>query len=146
MKFLLSCYNLPVVIFLCLMLTACNNVPASQPQPVTGNKAGTAPLKNKETDRTKKKSKRELRYLYFANGGIVGYFDDGTVTGCPRCDFCRSNIIAMFDEKPYGTYTVQPDGSLLIDGHNKEFPEYDETMPDGWALIDYKWYIKPPQE
>lgn len=92
-----------------------------------------------------KRFKKELRYLFFANGGIRGYFDDGTIVGCPRCDFCKSNIEAMFNEKPIGTYIVEEDGTLVIDGSEKENPEYRNSDYDGWALIDYKWYIKPPQ-
>jgi len=93
----------------------------------------------------KSKRSRELRYLFFANGGIVGYFDDGTITGCPRCDFCKSNILGMFNKEPHGTYIVQTDGSLLINGTDKEVPTYSNADVDGWALIDYKWFIKPPQ-
>lgn len=91
------------------------------------------------------KRSKELRYLFFANGGIIGYFDDGTVAGCPRCDFCRSNIIPMFDKAPHATYTVEADGSLLIDGKDRETPVFNAADGDGWALIDYKWHIKPPQ-
>lgn len=93
-----------------------------------------------------KRYKKELRYLYFANGGIRGYFDDGTIVGCPRCDFCKSNIQTMFGEKPMGTYIVEDDGTLVINGNEKEHPEYKSSDYDGWALIDYKWYIKPPQD
>ena len=92
-----------------------------------------------------KKNKKELRYLFFANGGIVGYFNDGTIAGCPRCDFAKSNIANMFEKEPTGTYTVEADGSLLINGTEKETPVYNSSDYDGWALIDYKWYIKPPQ-
>ena len=92
-----------------------------------------------------KAKKRELRYLFFANGGIVGYFDDGTIAGCPRCDFCKSNIVAMFNEKTYGKYKVENDGSLTINGDEHLVPAFNPGDIDGWALIDYKWKIKPPQ-
>ncbi|MCC6515207.1 MAG: hypothetical protein IT275_02530 [Chitinophagales bacterium] len=90
------------------------------------------------------KNKKELRYLYHANGGIIGYFSDGTIVGCPRCDFCRSNIQAMFNDKPHSTYEVMSDGSLLINNSDREFPSYNDD--NGWALIDYKWNEKVPQE
>jgi len=98
---------------------------------------------NKVNKPSSKKSKRELRYLYFSNGGIIGYFDDGTIAGCPRCDFMKSNIINMFEKKPHGKYTVEADGSLLINGSERETPIYNSNDFEGWALIDYKWYIKP---
>ena len=88
-------------------------------------------------------NKKELRYLYHANGGMLLYFNDGTIVGCPRCDFIKSNIVASFSAEPDGTYTVEEDGSLLINNNDKEFPNYNED--NGWALIDYKWNKKVPQ-
>jgi hypothetical protein len=92
---------------------------------------------------------KELRFLYHSNGGIIGYFDDGTVANCVRCDFIRSNILTLFNEKPIGSYEILSDGSLLIKGvhgnNNSErlFPNYEDDA--GWALIDYKWNEKVPQ-
>lgn len=103
-------------------------------------------LKSKMTDQEKqivKKSKRKLRYLYFANGGLRGYFNDGTIAGCPKCDFCRSNILTLFNEKSIGTYQVQADGSLLINTSEIEFPNCQADS--GWALIDFQWNVKVPQ-
>jgi hypothetical protein len=78
--------------------------------------------------------KKELAYLYTANGGMVGYFSDGSVVGCPRCDFCRSNILAMFKEKPMRKWDLKkPD----------DFVSYEED--NGWVLINYKWKEKVPQ-
>ena len=90
-----------------------------------------------------KNDKKELRYLYHANGGLTGFFDDGTIVGCPRCDFCRPNILILFNEEPTGTYEVQPDGSLLINNSAKKIPDYKDD--NGWALVDYKWNKKVPQ-
>jgi hypothetical protein len=95
---------------------------------------------------TRKNPRKELRYLFFANGGLVAYFDDGSVVGCPRCDFSRSNIWSLWDAKPHARYQVLRDGRLLVNGTSKESPIYRRGDPDGWALINYKWYIKPPQE
>ena len=99
----------------------------------------------KSTKETKKKVSqapkvRRLRYLFFANGGMVGYYSDGTVVGCPRCDFNASNVKAMLHEKPYARYTIEPGGVLVIKSNQKETP----APENGWALINYKWYIKPP--
>lgn len=81
-------------------------------------------------------SNRKLRYLFYANGGLRGYFDDGTITACPRCDLLKDNVNDLYSEKPFETYTVE-DGFLLIDGEAKEYPD---TAQD-WAMIDYKWII-----
>jgi hypothetical protein len=88
--------------------------------------------------------KRELRYLYFSNGGIIAYFNDGTIAGCPRCDFIRSNVYAMFQAKTFATYTVEPDGSLLVDKTDRRIP--DPLEDEGWALVDYEWHTKVPKE
>lgn len=96
---------------------------------------------NKKTKETKqqveqitKKTKKELVYLYTANGGMIGYFSDGSIVACPRCDFCKSNIMAMFKVKPTGSWNlVKPD----------DFVSHEED--NGWVLIDYKWNEKVPQ-
>jgi hypothetical protein len=109
-------------------------------------KESTVLASNSETaSRFNKHAKANLRYLFFANGGIIGYFDNGTYVGCPRCDFCKSNIASMFNATPTGTYSIEVDGSLLRNGSEKEFPSYNTGDMDGSALINYHWYIKPPQ-
>ncbi|RYE51684.1 MAG: hypothetical protein EOP48_17885 [Sphingobacteriales bacterium] len=103
--------------------------------------------KNESQSATSKKSlKKELRYVYYANGGLIAYFNDGTVTGCPRCDLMRSNLAAMFNDKPHATYTVQKDGSLLVNGTDRMYPSANASNGDHWALIDYKWIEKPVQD
>jgi hypothetical protein len=81
------------------------------------------------------KQKKELVYLYTGNGGLVGYFSDGSVVGCPKCDFCKSSILAMFKEKPRsGKWNLKkPD----------DFVFYEEDK--GWVLVNYKWKEKVPQ-
>lgn len=90
--------------------------------------------------------KRELRYLFYANGGMAGYFDDGSVVGCPKCDFISSNILTMFDGESIGEYTVQNDGSLLLSDGEVLIPTISENSFDNWPLIDYEWNEKVPQE
>lgn len=80
------------------------------------------------------KQKKELVYLYRANGGMIGYFSDGSVVGCPRCDFCKSNILAMFKEKPMKKWDLKKPG---------DFVSYEQD--NGWVLINYKWKEKVPQ-
>lgn len=81
---------------------------------------------------SQKSEKKELVYLYTANGGMVGYFNDGSVVGCPRCDFCKSNILSMFKEKPMSSWDLkQPD-------------DYDPN-DNSWVLVNYEWKEKVPQ-
>jgi hypothetical protein len=89
------------------------------------------PLNISNTSQSKK-----LRYLFYANGGLLGYFDDGSITACGRCDLSKESIKALYLEKPFKTYTVE-NGFLLIDGKGKEYPDTAEN----WAMIDYKWFI-----
>lgn len=70
----------------------------------------------------RKVSARQLRYLHYANGGLLGFYSDGSVVGCPRCDLVKENIDAMGTDTPTGRYTIASDGSLLINGSDKLDP------------------------
>jgi hypothetical protein len=78
------------------------------------------------------KQKRQLVYLYASNGGIMGYYNDGTVVGCPRCEFTKSTLVDMAKQKPMGKWNLKkPD----------DFVSYEED--NGWVLINYQWKLKP---
>ncbi|KAA5534717.1 hypothetical protein F0919_08875 [Taibaiella lutea] len=83
---------------------------------------------------------RRLRYLFYSNGGLVGYFNDGTVVGCPRCDPYPGSVERMLQMQPMGTYVVLDDGSLLIDGSRKEYPEEKKEWNE-WMIFnsDAEW-------
>ena len=86
------------------------------------------------------KKNRKLRYLFYANGGLIGYYDDGTVTGCQKCILTKVNIDAMNLVKPFKTYVVKLDGSLLTDDKDVQHPNINDTSE--WAMVDYKWLIQ----
>ena len=66
---------------------------------------------------------------------MLGYFSDGTVVGCPKCDFAKSNVIGMYNQEPIRRWNLKkPDG----------FTSYKEDK--GWVLINYKWKVKVPQD
>lgn len=92
--------------------------------------------KQKTVQKSKKNiiQKKELVYLYAANGGMIGYFSDGSVVGCPRCDFCKSNILAMFKKKSSEKWNLKKPN---------DFTSYEED--NGWVLVNYKWNEKVPQ-
>lgn len=92
-----------------------------------------------DSNKIQKKNPKELRYLFAANGGMLGYLTDGTVVGCPKCDFITNNIKKVLKWHKAGTYKVQMDGSLLVNGSEELFPNTE----DGWVLIDYEWQSKP---
>ena len=77
--------------------------------------------------------KRKLAYLYVANGGLIGYFNDGTVVGCPKCDLCRNNISSLYKMK------VIKHWNLHKPNH---FTPYHQD--NGWVLVNYKWHAKVP--
>jgi hypothetical protein len=105
----------------------------------------SSPEQKKTIQQTQPENKktRKLRYLYFANGGLVGYFDDGTISGCPRCDFASQNVKALYTIKPHMKYTIEK-GYLLVDGSQREYPKGNPSVGEGWAMIDYKWQITVP--
>ncbi len=77
-------------------------------------------------------------------GGLIGFFSDGTVTGCPRCDYCATNISYLKSEKPHAKYKVSDEGLIIVgkDGGEDLMP-FDVEGIDSWPLMDYKWKDQP---
>jgi len=80
---------------------------------------------------------KKIKYLSATNAGLIGYFDDGTIATCSRCDFFTSNVQSLYTMKPTGTWD-----------ENKTPGSFDEDQDDpylksDWVLVDYKWIIKP---
>ncbi|WP_034665311.1 hypothetical protein [Cellulophaga sp. E6(2014)] len=91
------------------------------------------------------KSTKRLKYLFYSNGGLIGYFSDGTITGCARCDPDLENISSMYSSQTTGrTYTVNDKGEILVDwglGGELEIVkpvEADEYGAREWGIINYK--------
>ena len=89
--------------------------------------------------KTVKKERRRLRYLYYANGGLIGFFNDGSVAGCPRCDLMRENVKALYSIDPHAKYTVSGN-EILFDGDVMSLLEKNGAG-SGWAMKDYKWFV-----
>ena len=80
---------------------------------------------------------KKLRYLFASNGGLIGFFSDGSVSSCPRCELTKANVNALSKKKPYTKYTVKKD-HLLVKGERMDFYiEGTEISPD-WVIMDYK--------
>lgn len=84
-----------------------------------------------------KPADRRISYLFFANGGTIGYLNDGTVVGCPRCEPSAGNAEKMLSDLAMGTYQVLKDGSLLVNGEQIERPEIKEEGNE-WMIFDTK--------
>ena len=99
------------------------------------------PIKN-VTETSSKSIEKKLRYLFYSNGGLVGYFSDGTVVGCPRCDLLKENVENLPSGEVLRRYTVTKDGALVTNNSDREIPNAkNNNIGEGWALIDYKWYV-----
>lgn len=111
---------------------------------ISANKTQASPKpggENSNSSANTKKQEKRLRYLFAANGGLVGYFSDGSVVGCPRCDLSKENVDSLSKTKPHATYTAKKD-YLLVGGKEKiEIYADGEVSPD-WAILDYKKLIK----
>ena len=98
------------------------------------------------TANTEKSQYRKLRFLYYSNVGLRAYFNDGSVIVCSRCELTKENIESIqsnTNEKSIQTYTIEKDGSLLIDGWKHEYPVVNKKENyEGWAMINYKWFVK----
>lgn len=134
-----------VLLSVCFLLLACSSVSSSKESFTTNEVINiTEEPVDFQNDTILTKEGRKLRYLFFANGGLIGYFDDSTVVGCPRCDLLDVNIESMYSAVPFKTYTVRDDGSLLVENSYVEYPrEAGENEFAEWAMIDYKWIIIP---
>ncbi len=86
-----------------------------------------------ESSNNKSGGERKLRYLSATNGGLIGYFSDGTIASCPRCDLIKSNVENLSSASVTGTYDPTK-MSKTMDYHTES----------DWAMWDYKW-IKQPQ-
>ncbi|MBN8586212.1 MAG: hypothetical protein J0M37_14070 [Ignavibacteria bacterium] len=94
--------------------------------------------RDNKSSKEENQNKRKLQYLFSSNGGLVGYFNDGTVVGCPRCDLTRENVKNLYKLKSNGSFTVNIDGTLNVKGSSKVDPKSE----DGWVMINYKWLVE----
>lgn len=80
---------------------------------------------------------KRIQFLWCSNGGYNAYFDDGTISGCARCECPEGDYIRVSDLN-FTKYKILPNGNL-------EDEEGDITIPikpkqddyDGWVIINY---------
>lgn len=136
-----------ILLFISSIFICCNDSQKDKTNTVANN-TDTAVIVPKagivEVDNIPVKKERKLRYLFVANGGTIGYFDDGTVTGCARCEI---GVEELSELEPYGTYIVEEGGTLLVDGEYREYPHVArEGEWQDWKMIDYKWIEQSDKE
>ncbi|MFV0305941.1 MAG: hypothetical protein ACK5IC_10730 [Moheibacter sp.] len=100
------------------------------------NPVDTNSITNQETQ------ERNLRFLFYANGGLIGYFNDGTITGCPRCDLMTENITVLYNKEPYSNFKVE--NGFLISELNDSILIHSMTKRE-WAIIEYENQIDNPK-
>ena len=84
--------------------------------------------------------------MYYSKQGLRAYYNDGSVIDCPRCELTQENVLSIqnnTEEKGVQTYVIEKDGNLLVDGWKHEYPVVNKKENfEGWAMINYKWYVK----
>ncbi len=92
---------------------------------------------------TKKKieiqQNRQLQFLFFANGGLIGYFDDGTISSCPRCDLTDESIASLKNKKPYSKFKIVD--KVLISEQGDTIP-INSMKNNEWAIVNYKTILE----
>lgn len=81
----------------------------------------------------------KLRFLYSSNGGLIGYYNDGSIRGGPKCDLLKPNLETMSIQDPIGTYSYE-DSCIIEYGKDTLCIEMNASHPY-WAMVDYKWYM-----
>lgn len=81
---------------------------------------------------------KRIQFLLCTNAGYTAYFDDGTISGCARCECPKGDYINVPD-LDFAKYKILPNGNLELEDGTIEIP----VMPkqddyDGWVIINYK--------
>lgn len=98
--------------------------------------------KNEVQNLPKDTSSRQLTHVFYSNGGLLAFYNDGTVTGCPQCDLSKSNIELLKSKEPFATYTSDEKTVYVQyeDGSKSEMKFYvDGKISQDWAAKDGKW-------
>lgn len=121
-----------------LLLFSCNSNMKTENTNLSEDNIITQQLDSTGTNQTvTTNSGRKLKHLFVANGGTVGFFDDGTFASCARCDTDGSVIDMLNEYGEWGTYE-EFSTYLLTDGNIKwELFENGRIMQD-WKLINFE--------
>jgi hypothetical protein len=92
-------------------------------------------IENQENKNIETKENKKLQFLYFSNGGLIGYFDDGTIVGCPRCDLMAENIEAIKTREPHSKFKLE--NGILISEQGDSI-SINSMRNNEWAIVNYK--------
>lgn len=130
----LAMKNLVIIFLGIMLLLACREISSKN---VRNENAqvddGVAGIQRPQTRNHK------LRYVFATVGGTLGFFDDSSVSACPKCRLCWEDIGFLILANPHARY-VSADSFLVTDNG-----EVTDTMflknddYEVWAMIDHKW-------
>lgn len=127
-----------ICFFSAVLLFSCNNNLKTENTNLSEDKIITQQLDFTEANQTvTTNSGGKLKHLFIANGGTVGFFDDGTYASCARCD-TDGSIIDMLNE--YGGWGTYEEFSIyLLANGNIKWELFDNgRIIEGWQFINFK--------
>ena len=80
----------------------------------------------------------ELKYLFWSNGGTIGFYSDMVVRGCARCDPDEENVKRINYGDPYATYSVADDGLMVHSSSGEHYKmefKSKSSFPE-WLKVD----------
>ncbi len=82
-------------------------------------------------------NERKLQYVRASNAGILGYFNDGTYVGCPKCDFIEQNMEVIYEGKSIGTWDSRKNPDSFDEDQN------NSDLKSDWVMVNYEWVTRP---
>lgn len=84
-------------------------------------------------------TEKKLKYIQATNAGLLGYFDNGSIVACPKCDFMQSNVDILYHQESVGSWDKNktPESFML--------EQNDPDLKSTWVMVDYGW-VTPPGE
>ncbi len=90
---------------------------------------------------------KKLLFVYSISGaGLMGYFNDSSISVCPGCDPCTQNFETLYTIESMGKYSMGNDCLITHIGDRVDTVAYKrngKVIPD-WIMVDGNWLI-PPQ-
>lgn len=132
-----------------LLLISCNQKKKSNSKTISSKEeiiSNDNISKNNQEDtigiNKKMTQERNLRFLFYANGGLIGYFNDGTISGCTSCDLNKDNITSLYTKDPHAQFKVEK--GFLISELNDTIL-IDSMTINEWAIIEYENQVNNPK-
>ena len=85
---------------------------------------------------------KKIRYLLYNEVGLLAFYNDFSIAGCPKCELNRLNIKNMKNMEVLGFYDIQSDGKLKAGTTTFNPVEIEDNGDKRWAVIDYFWYVE----